>query len=166
VRGEFYAFLPQVADSDGDALRFSISNRPAWAAFDERTGRLDGTPGRNDLGRHEGVQITVTDGVSSVSLPVFTIEVLDNGRYSVTLSWAPPVQRTDGSPLTDLGGYHVYFGRATLDRKIVIDNPGITAWTLTDLAAGTWQIAMSAFDQNGIESDLSNALEISLGRTG
>jgi hypothetical protein len=166
VRGEFYAFEPEFADSDGDVLRFSIRNSPPWATFDEATGRLAGTPRMEDLGRHEGIRITVTDGVSTAALPRFTIEVLDNGRYSVTLSWDPPVQRTDGTPLTELGGYHLYFGAAALDRRVVIDNPGITTWTLTDLAAGTWQVALSAFDQDGLESELSNVLEISLGRTG
>jgi hypothetical protein len=166
VRGEFYAFAPVVADSDGDILRFSIRNRPSWANFDEATGRLDGTPGVDDLGRHEGIRITVTDGVSAADLPGFTIEVLDNGRYSVTLSWDAPVQRTDGTPLTRLGGYYLYFGPALLDRQVVIDNPGITTWTLTDLAAGTWQVALSAFDEDGRESKLSNVVEISLGRIG
>ena len=166
VRGEFYAFAPVVADRDGDVLRFSIRNRPSWATFDEATGRLEGTPGVDDLGRHEGIRITVTDGVSTANLPGFAIEVLDNGRYSVTLSWDPPVQRTDGTPLTHLGGYYLYFGAASLDRQVVIDNPGITTWTLTDLAGGTWHIALSAFDQNGVEGDLSNVLEISLGRIG
>lgn len=166
VRGEFYTFAPVVADSDGDILRFSIRNRPSWAAFDEATGRLEGTPGMEDLGRHEGIRITVTDGISTTKLPGFTIEVLDNGRYSVTLSWDPPVQRTDGTPLTDLGGYYLYFGAASLDRLVIVDNPGITTWTLTDLAAGTWQIALSAFDQDGAVSEMSNVLEISLGRIG
>ena len=166
VRGEFYDFVPVVADSDGDILRFSIRNRPSWAAFDEATGRLKGTPGMDDLGRHEEIRITVTDGISTANLPGFTIEVLDNGRYSVTLSWDPPVRRTDGTPLTELGGYYLYFGAASLDRLVIVDNPGITTWTLTDLAAGTWQIALRAFDQDGTESQLSNVLEIKLGRIG
>ena len=165
-RGEFYDFAPVVAVSVGDILRFSIRNRPSWAAFYEATGRLKWTPGMDDLGRLEDIRITVTDGISSANLPGFTIEVLDNGRYSVTLSWDPPVQRTDGTPLTELGGYYLYFGAASLDRLVIVDNPGITTWTLTDLAAGNWQIALSAFDQDGRVSELSNVLEISLGRIG
>ena len=81
VNGTLQAYIPalllrnNLANSSG-RVGEGLTIHPtgyAWAAFDERTGRLDGTPGRNDLGRHEGVQITVTDGVSSVSLPVFVL---------------------------------------------------------------------------------------------
>lgn len=29
--------------------------------------------------------------------------------FTVTLNWAPPTQNTDGTPLTDLTGYRVYY---------------------------------------------------------
>ena len=35
-----YRFVPAARDSDGDRLRFSIANKPAWAGFDSATGRL------------------------------------------------------------------------------------------------------------------------------
>src|SRR5579871_621363 len=31
--GQAYAFAPVASDSDGDALTFTIANKPAWAAF-------------------------------------------------------------------------------------------------------------------------------------
>ncbi|MGB5739561.1 MAG: putative Ig domain-containing protein [Woeseia sp.] len=36
--GQAYSFRPAAADADGDALSFSISNRPSWALFDTATG--------------------------------------------------------------------------------------------------------------------------------
>ncbi len=32
------------------------------------------------------------------------------GTGVATLSWTPPTQNTDGSPLTDLTGYKIYYG--------------------------------------------------------
>src|SRR5690606_18051920 len=40
--GSAYSFTPTASDPDGDALTFTIQNRPAWAAFDPATGRLSG----------------------------------------------------------------------------------------------------------------------------
>ncbi len=42
--GQVYQFTPVASDADGDALTFSIQNRPEWATFSPITGRLDGTP--------------------------------------------------------------------------------------------------------------------------
>ena len=39
-----YSFQPTAKDANGDTLRFSISNKPAWATFSTTTGRLSGTP--------------------------------------------------------------------------------------------------------------------------
>jgi hypothetical protein len=44
LEGVQYRFRPSASDPDGDTLSFSISNRPAWAAFDSATGELSGTP--------------------------------------------------------------------------------------------------------------------------
>src|SRR5262245_28788244 len=42
--GQTYSFQPSASDANGDALTFSISNRPAWASFSTSTGLLAGTP--------------------------------------------------------------------------------------------------------------------------
>src|SRR5690606_31659378 len=45
-----YSFVPTVVDVDGDALTFSIQNKPDWADFDTTTGELSGTPTFEDVG--------------------------------------------------------------------------------------------------------------------
>ncbi|MFQ5471072.1 MAG: putative Ig domain-containing protein [Gammaproteobacteria bacterium] len=73
-----YSFTPMANDVDiGDTLTFSISNKPSWASFDVNTGRLTGTPADTDVGQTLNITITVTDGMSSTSLAVFTITVLN-----------------------------------------------------------------------------------------
>jgi len=68
-------FKPRASDPDGNALRFSVINRPAWASFSTSTGRLAGTPGANRVGRYADIRISVSDGRRRVSLPAFEIEV-------------------------------------------------------------------------------------------
>ena len=76
IAGNTYLFRPTASDPDGDSLRFSIVNRPAWATFSTSTGRLRGTPGASYVGRYSDIRIRVSDGVTRVSLPAFAIDVL------------------------------------------------------------------------------------------
>ncbi len=75
VAGNAYEFIPQASDPDGQTLVFSISGKPAWAEFDEVTGRLWGTPAASDVGTFSGVVISVSDGLAEASLPAFNIAV-------------------------------------------------------------------------------------------
>ena len=75
VAGNAYEFVPQVADPDGDSLVFSLTGKPAWAAFDTVTGRLWGTPTASDVGQHGPITISVSDGTASASLPSFSVAV-------------------------------------------------------------------------------------------
>ncbi|HEY3486361.1 MAG TPA: putative Ig domain-containing protein [Ilumatobacteraceae bacterium] len=73
VVGASYTFTPTASDPDGQALTFSIRNRPAWAVFDATAGRLQGTP--PSAGTFADVAISVSDGQVAVPLPAFTILV-------------------------------------------------------------------------------------------
>ena len=66
---------------------------------------------------------------------------------NATLSWEPPTQRTDGSPLTDLAGYRIAYGTApdNLGEMVTLNNPGMTSYVVENLARGTWYFAMTAF---------------------
>ena len=78
--GNTYNFPPTGMDGDGDPLTYSITNQPDWANFDPSTGALTNKPNRpnsGDVGDHEGIVISVTDGniTTPVALPAFDIEV-------------------------------------------------------------------------------------------
>jgi hypothetical protein len=80
------------------------------------------------------------------------------GSGSVTLSWQPPTENADGSPLTDLSGYNIYVGTTsnTYDYKeIRLDNPGLTAYVVDNLDPGTYYIAATSFNSSGVESAFS-----------
>lgn len=153
-----YSFQPQAADADGDALQFQITNLPAWASFDAATGRLSGTPGAADVGTYANIVVSVTDGKAAASLPAFSITVAQVQLGAATLTWQPPTENTDGSPITDLAGYRLRYGRdpGQLSEVQSIPNPGITTAVVENLARGTWYFSVSAYNRDGLESDPSN----------
>lgn len=157
LTGTAYSFTPTASDPDGDTLTFSIVNAPVWASFDTATGRLSGTPGMQHLGATTGIVITASDGARTTSLPSFTLTVQALALGSATLSWTPPTTNTDGSPLTNLAGYKIYWGPAvgTYPNSVTLTNPGLTTYVVEGLLPGTYFFTASAVSSTGAESALS-----------
>jgi hypothetical protein len=156
--GTAYSFQPTGSDPDGNTLTWRIDNKPGWATFNTATGRLTGTPAAGDVGNSGAIVISVSDGTASVSLSSFVISVQAVSNGSATVSWTPPIANTDGSTLIDLKGYRVAYGRAAddLTQSADIDNPGLTTYTVNNLASGQWFFAVYAVNQAGVQSDISN----------
>jgi hypothetical protein len=163
--GEAYDFRPSANDPDGDALSFSIANKPGWANFNAATGRLTGTPRDVDVGVTAEVRITVSDGKDQAALDRFSITVNQISLGSATLSWMPPTQNADGTVLTDLSGYKVYYGRSAgaLDQIVTLDNPGLTRYVIENLSPATWYFAMSSYNSQGAESNRSTTASKTVG---
>ncbi|MEL7310226.1 MAG: putative Ig domain-containing protein [Pseudomonadota bacterium] len=156
--GDSYSFVPTASDPDGDMLTFSVNNLPRWASFDTATGQISGTPSNNDVGSFNNVRVRVTDGIDTVSLPLFDIQVDAIALRSVTLNWTPPDRREDGTPLDGLSGYRVYYGQVSgvYPNRRDISDGGISSATVDNLQPGTWYLAITSLDNNGLESELSN----------
>lgn len=156
--GQVYSFTPTASDADGDTLVFSIQNGPAWAQFNATTGALTGTPQAGDVGSYTGIVIAVGDGTQTVSLPAFSITVSQVAMGTATLSWTPPTQNTDGSPLTNLAGYRIYYGTTpgNYTNTAAVNNPGISSYVVNGLTAGTWYFASTTINSDGVESAFSN----------
>ncbi len=151
-----YSFRPETSGANGNP-NFSVDNLPPWADFDPRTGELTGTPQPGDEAIYRNVTITVSDGSATATVGPFDIGVVTTGQYSVALAWQPPDERLDGSPLSDLDGYRIYYGRhdSDLNRSVEVDNPGLTSYVVDGLARGRWLFAMTAVDADGRESPRS-----------
>lgn len=77
------------------------------------------------------------------------------GTGSVTLSWSAPSQNTDGTPLTDLAGYHVYYSQAPWGWTDMLDvrDPSASTVQVAKLATGTtWYFALATYNASGVES--------------
>ncbi len=159
-----YSFTPTASDPDGDNLRFSIENQPSWLSFNDSTGTLSGSPSLADVGSYDGIRITVSDGELEDSLGPFSIQVTQSSSGSITLTWTPPTTNDDGTPLTDLAGYKIYYGveSGIYTDRVVISNPSISTYVIDNLAPNTYYFVATAFNQNGFESDFSDEIQSSV----
>jgi hypothetical protein len=157
MQGAPYTFTPTASDPDGNTLTFSITNPPAWATFDTATGRLSGTPGAQHVGATSGIVISVSDGTLSAALAAFTLTVQAVATGSATLSWTPPTTNSDGSPLTNLAGYRVYWGTTagSYPNSVPLTNPGLTSYVVANLVPGTYFFVVTAVNSVGAESVFS-----------
>jgi hypothetical protein len=161
--GQAYSFTPTAADADHDMITFTIANKPAWAAFDAKTGALRGTPASKDAGAYSGIEIAATDGEAVTALPAFAITVSNPAATSaVSVSWTPPTQNADGSTLTDLSGYRIHYGTQTksYSSAVTVKNAGVTRYELEALPKGKIYIAMTAVNASGAESDFSSEVSV------
>ena len=140
--------------SDGDKLTFEIKSKPSWANFDPDTGLLAGTPPEGSTGTFTGVQIIVSDGKTTTAMNPFSIDVVMPAIGSAELAWQPPTTNEDGSPLTDLSGYVIRYGKTAgaLDQSIRINNAGATMYVVDNLIEGTWYFSLSSVNAAGVES--------------
>ena len=128
-----YSFTPTASDGDGDALTFSIENKPAWADFDPATGTLSGTPTNADIGLYENIRISVTDGKDTTALEPFSIRV-DNRNDAPVISGTPAtsVNQDDTYSFTptasDADGDALQFTASNLPAWLSLDS---TTGTLT-----------------------------------
>ena len=98
-----YNFTPSATDVDvNDTLTFSILNQPIWATFDTATGLLSGIPDNTNVGITIGIEISVTDGQVSRTLPVFDITIVDTTPPSIRLLGANPQTIEVGTAYTEL----------------------------------------------------------------
>lgn len=76
---------------------------------------------------------------------------------SATLSWEAPTTNTNGTALTDLAGYRIYYGSSPehLSHTLKISTIGLQTYVIDDLEPGTWYFAVMAIAANGVESQLS-----------
>jgi hypothetical protein len=155
--GQAYSFQPTVSGTTG-TLKFSITHTPGWAKFDSSTGKLTGTPSSAQVGTYAGITISVVDSKTSGALPAFSIVVGDANPSNVTLSWQPPTENADGSPLVDLKGYKVHYGASSKSYSdtIQVGNAGLTTYVVQNLAAGKYYFAITAYNSAGHESSLSS----------
>jgi hypothetical protein len=65
----------------------------------------------------------------------------------------------NGTPVTPLKGYTIYYGTSasSLKQSVVVSGASTTSYTVTGLASGTWYFAVAADAADGTQSAMSNA---------
>ncbi len=96
-------------------------------------------------------------GVSTASQPVSANPGTGSGTGtsygSASLSWTAPTTNIDGTPLSDLAGYKVYYGTTPgVYTSIIVGNR--TTHQVDGLTKGqTYYFTVTAYDTKGNESD-------------
>jgi hypothetical protein len=81
----------------------------------------------------------------------------------VQLAWEAPTTNQDGTPLTDLAGYKLYYGLTSQQYTSNVDVGNRTSYTLAGLEVGrTYYFALTAYDISGNESALTPELRTTI----
>lgn len=135
----------------------------SWSSDQGGSGQATGTDSWNTLPielklGENVITITATDRESSSVTDTIVVNRESADKGSATLSWESPTVREDGNPLSDLKGYRIHYGRMSgiYDYEIKISNPGVMTYLFNNLSPGNWYFSVTAFDKDGVESDLSH----------
>ena len=104
-----------------------------------------------------GISSTAPSSATNTALPPSVINSVSPApATSAKLTWTAPATNTDGTPLTDLAGYNVYYGASAGNYTTKINVGNVTTVTVSNLAAGTYYFAVTAYSSAGQESGYSN----------
>jgi hypothetical protein len=138
------ATLPLAACGGG-----SGSSGTAAAVASPNTGLINRAPAAGDA-----VSVTAPSSPPPTTVAVNPPPPVSTVNGVVTLDWQPPTENSDGSVLTNLAGYTVYYGTSAdnLSKSVKVTNPGLTAYSVTGLTSGTWYFAVTSYSADGVES--------------
>jgi len=88
-------------------------------------------------------------------------------KGEIKLAWIPPSTRADGTylPLDSLAGYRIYIGTSsdTLHEIVDLNDREINDYTVKDLSSGSYYFSITAYDSEGLESNRSQVILLSVG---
>jgi hypothetical protein len=84
---------------------------------------------------------------------------------NATLSWNAPTSNTNGTALTDLSGYRIYYGSSenAMTQTVQITNLGVQTYVIENLEPGIWYFAVRAVSSDDTESSLSDVVSKTIG---
>jgi hypothetical protein len=155
LRIDFQAEPASVSKSEQSVL--------TWTAFDATkcVSKGDWSGDRPVQGRFDTGALTNSRTYSlECSNASFTeLATVSVAVKSLAIEWQAPAQNEDGSVAADIAGYKVYWGATadTTDGSVTLNNPRQTSWE-PDLPRGKYYFSVTAFDQDGNESEPSKAI--------
>ena len=84
----------------------------------------------------------------------------------LTIKWAPPTEREDGTPLdmAEISGYRIYYGTTTGDypNQVDINDSTVVETVIEDIPSGTYFVVATTIDIDGRESVYSTEFQIQI----
>jgi hypothetical protein len=166
------AILSGFADLKGEGATawFEWSSDSTFSLFDTTPAQSfrDGTTGTTITYQLTGLSpnrtyyyrlvVSIGSETKKGKIMSFTTSPAGTPQNSTTVKWIPPTENEDGTLLTDLAGYKVYYGTSSLNYSSSVDVGYVTQFKLYNLPPGTWYFAVTAYDTLGNESAISNEL--------
>ncbi len=137
------------------------------SSYVEWTSNVDGY-----LGTGASLSSTLSDGTHTIKAVIHDSETLSHsqevtitvsnqptGEGFATISWTAPTFNTDNTPLSNLTGFKVYYGTSVeqMTESVIVSDANATSVYIDGLTNNnTYYFAVTAFNSNGVESDMSN----------
>jgi hypothetical protein len=83
---------------------------------------------------------------------------------SITLSWAAPTENTDGTALTNLSGFNIFYGTSAsaMTQQVSINSVGLLSYVVQNLTSGTWYFEVVAVNSSGVQSGPSSVVSVTI----
>ena len=145
----------------------ATSGTVTWEDGDQSPRNVSVTVMSRAGGKNFSFSLTSIDGAASFGAPsTATVDVRVGGASdtAVTLSWAAPTTNTNGSALTNLAGFDIYYGTSAgaMTNKVTIGTVGVLSYVISDLTAGTWYFEVFAVNANGVQSGPSSTVSTTI----
>lgn len=97
-----------------------------------------------------GTPAPVADTVPPVAPPVVAPIVL----ASTTFSWVAPTKNSDGTPLTDLAGFHIHYGLTStaMDSVVTVSDPAALGYVISQLPPATYYFSVTSYTFSNADS--------------
>jgi hypothetical protein len=140
--------------SYSDSSTQIVTNSSTWSSSNSGVAAISNAAGSRGLATsiaNGAVTITATVGLITGTA---MLNVTTTG--SAELEWDAPTTNADGSPLTNLAGFKVYYGNAPGVYTQTIDVGNIRSYSVSGLAPGTYYFTVTAYYTTMAESGHSN----------
>ena len=151
----FSASQTSVAYNGSVTLSWSSSDADSCTASGDWSGSKSVTGSESVSGLIADSSFTLecsgAGGTISRQVQISVSPEVSNG--TATLSWQPPTENTDNTPLEDLAGFRIYYGTESGNYSESVDvGAGVTEYVVENLSSGTWYFVVTAYNSLGIES--------------
>ena len=157
----FSAAPTSVSQNGSTTLNWSTTDATGCTASGDWSGSKGGSGSETINSMIIDSQFTLDcSGAGGTVNDTVNVAVVLSNNGTALLSWVPPTENTDGSTLTDLAGYKVYYGTSSgsYGAPITINDPGLSSYMVENLGISDWFFVMTSFNSSGIESSFSTEI--------
>ncbi len=158
---------PKVQEDGHAVLTWKASNAYACHGYGPWDGSepVEGSSTTNGLTATTTFLLTCFNSSGAKASAKATVTVVDAaGSETATLSWNAPTSNVNGTPVTPLKGYTIYYGTSegAMTQSLVVSGAAATSAEITGLGSGTWYFAVAADATDGTQSAKSDIGSIAL----